>query len=182
MIKAVIFDMDGTILDTLEDLRSSVNHALRQYGFPERSSEEVRQFLGNGMVKLIERAVRMNDWWQVVKSEKLSNGSTTVYIDGYKASLIRNRTPVKGNVYMGKDKHGNVWVANMSDYRLDVTFYWTYRIGQYKVNGNLSKPDDTKSELMDPWEIYMLKNSKGEYLLKDLDSSHFKITRIFEHL
>ena len=131
---------------------------------------------------LIERAVRMNDWWQVVKSEKLSNGSTTVYIDGYKASLIRNRTPVKGNVYMGKDKHGNVWVANMSDYRLDVTFYWTYRIGQYKVNGNLSKPDDTKSELMDPWEIYMLKNSKGEYLLKDLDSHYFKITRIFEHL
>ncbi len=57
MIKAVIFDMDGTILDTLEDLRSSVNYALKIHGFPERSTEEVRQFLGNGMVKLIERAV-----------------------------------------------------------------------------------------------------------------------------
>ena len=56
-MKAVIFDMDGTILDTLEDLRSSVNHALRTYGLPERSSKEIRSFLGNGMVKLIHRAV-----------------------------------------------------------------------------------------------------------------------------
>lgn len=131
---------------------------------------------------VIQRAVRMNNAWQTVKSEKLSNGRTTVYIDGYKAFLIKNTTPVKGNVYMGKDKHGNVWVANMSDYRLDVTFYWKYKIGQYKVNGNLSKPDDIKKELMDPWEIYMLKNSKGEYLLKDLDPTYFKITGIFEHL
>ena len=56
-IKAVVFDMDGTILDTLEDLRSSVNHALRKHRMPERSSAEVRAFLGNGMVYLIHRAV-----------------------------------------------------------------------------------------------------------------------------
>jgi len=55
--KAVIFDMDGTILDTLDDLMSSVNHALKLHGLPERSREEIRQFLGNGMVKLIERSV-----------------------------------------------------------------------------------------------------------------------------
>ncbi|MBQ5727615.1 MAG: HAD hydrolase-like protein, partial [Mailhella sp.] len=35
--EAVVFDLDGTLLDTLEDLRSSVNHALRLYGFPERT-------------------------------------------------------------------------------------------------------------------------------------------------
>lgn len=56
-MKAVIFDMDGTILDTLEDLRNSVNHALSMYGMPERSSKDIRSFLGNGMVKLIHRAV-----------------------------------------------------------------------------------------------------------------------------
>ncbi len=55
--KAVIFDMDGTILDTLDDLRNSVNYALNKHGFPERSREEIRRFLGNGMVRLIERAV-----------------------------------------------------------------------------------------------------------------------------
>lgn len=55
--RAAIFDMDGTILDTLEDLRGSVNAALRREGFPERSLEEIRSFVGNGAAKLIERAV-----------------------------------------------------------------------------------------------------------------------------
>ena len=55
--KMIIFDLDGTILDTLEDLFLSTNYALRKSGFPERSKEEVRCFVGNGIRKLIERAV-----------------------------------------------------------------------------------------------------------------------------
>lgn len=53
----VIFDMDGTILDTLEDLWRSTNAALAANRFPERSLGEVRRFVGNGIAKLIERAV-----------------------------------------------------------------------------------------------------------------------------
>lgn len=52
-----IFDMDGTILDTLEDLMDAVNYALDKNHFPTRSIDDVRRFLGNGMWKLIERAV-----------------------------------------------------------------------------------------------------------------------------
>lgn len=55
--KAIIFDLDGTLTDTLEDLFLSTNHALRSCGLPERSLEEVRRFVGNGVRKLIERAV-----------------------------------------------------------------------------------------------------------------------------
>ena len=51
--KAVIFDMDGTILDTLDDLSDSVNHLLDKYGFPKRKREEIRTFLGNGMIQLM---------------------------------------------------------------------------------------------------------------------------------
>ena len=58
--KAVIFDMDGTILDTLDDLAGSVNHALERYGFPVRSREEIRSFLGNGMAQLIRLSVPEN--------------------------------------------------------------------------------------------------------------------------
>ena len=58
--KAVIFDMDGTILDTLDDLAGSVNHALECYGFPLRSREEIRSFLGNGMTQLIRLSVPEN--------------------------------------------------------------------------------------------------------------------------
>ncbi len=54
--KAVIFDLDGTLLDTLGDLHAAVNHALREFAFPERSLDEVRRFIGNGVVKLMQRA------------------------------------------------------------------------------------------------------------------------------
>lgn len=57
MYKAVIFDLDGTLLDTLEDLKNSVNYALENNGMPKRSLEEVRAFVGNGVGKLIKRAV-----------------------------------------------------------------------------------------------------------------------------
>ena len=55
--KAIIFDLDGTLTDTLEDLFLSTNYALRSCCFPERSLSEVRRFVGNGVRKLIERSV-----------------------------------------------------------------------------------------------------------------------------
>lgn len=55
--KAIIFDLDGTLTDTLEDLYLSVNYALRSIGLPERQLDEVRRFVGNGVRKLVERAV-----------------------------------------------------------------------------------------------------------------------------
>ena len=57
MIKTVIFDLDGTLLNTLEDLKDAANFALSEFGYPKRSLEEIRCFVGNGVRKLIERAV-----------------------------------------------------------------------------------------------------------------------------
>ena len=56
-IKAVIWDLDGTLLNTLDDLAASVNAALAQNGMPLRSTEEVRAFVGNGIRNLMIRAV-----------------------------------------------------------------------------------------------------------------------------
>lgn len=56
-VKAVIFDLDGTLLNTLEDLQDAVNHALAEYHMPLRTLEEIRSFVGNGIDKLMERAV-----------------------------------------------------------------------------------------------------------------------------
>ena len=55
--KTLIFDLDGTLLDTLQDLASATNYTLGKHGFPLRSVDEVRMFVGNGIRKLIERAV-----------------------------------------------------------------------------------------------------------------------------
>ena len=52
-----IFDLDGTLLDTLQDLATSVNYALRQHHMPEHSTDDVRRFVGNGVRRLMERAV-----------------------------------------------------------------------------------------------------------------------------
>ncbi|MGM9734118.1 MAG: HAD family hydrolase [Prevotella sp.] len=57
MYKNYIFDLDGTLLDTLGDLAASTNYALREHGMAEHSIDDVRNFVGNGVGKLIERAV-----------------------------------------------------------------------------------------------------------------------------
>ena len=53
----VIFDLDGTLLDTLDDLTQGVNYALDAQGFPRRSREEVRRLIGNGIASTMRRAV-----------------------------------------------------------------------------------------------------------------------------
>ena len=54
---AVVFDLDGTLLNTLEDLMDAVNYALDKYGYPIRTLEEIRHFVGNGVRKLMERSL-----------------------------------------------------------------------------------------------------------------------------
>ncbi len=55
--KCVVFDLDGTLTNTLEDLKTSVNFALDKQGFQERSLKEIRSFVGNGVKKLVDRAL-----------------------------------------------------------------------------------------------------------------------------
>lgn len=56
-MKAVLFDLDGTLLDTLADLANATNYSLEKLGFPCRSAKEIRAFLGNGVVSLLTRAL-----------------------------------------------------------------------------------------------------------------------------
>ena len=73
MPKLIIFDLDGTLLDTIEDLANSVNHALKAFNFPVHPVEAYRFFVGNGVNKLLERAIpedkRNADFISMVKHE-----------------------------------------------------------------------------------------------------------------
>ena len=55
--KAIIWDLDGTLLDTLQDLADAVNHSLEAYGLPVRTKEEIRAIVGRGIRHLVENAV-----------------------------------------------------------------------------------------------------------------------------
>ena len=57
MKTAILFDLDGTLLDTLGDLHAATNHVLAEFGYPQRTIEEVCRFVGNGAAQLIRLAV-----------------------------------------------------------------------------------------------------------------------------
>lgn len=90
MIDTIIFDMDGTLLNTLEDLSDSVNHALKHFGFPARTIEEIRSFVGNGAAKLIERAVPNG------KDNPLYEDTLSVYKEYYELHCKNKTRPYDG--------------------------------------------------------------------------------------
>lgn len=111
MKKAIVFDLDGTLLNTLDDLTDSTNFALLKNGMPERSIDEVRMFVGNGIYKLIERAVPSgtgkeltdicyNDFCEHYKGnmenktapyDGIDDMLEALYKAGYKMSIVTNK-------------------------------------------------------------------------------------------
>lgn len=87
---AIIFDLDGTLLNTLEDLADSVNYALSANDFAARSIEEVRMFVGNGIRKLIERAVP-----ESASAEDIDNVFTT-FKSHYLGNMMNKTKPYDG--------------------------------------------------------------------------------------
>ena len=75
--KLIVFDLDGTLLDTLDDLAGSTNWALRKHGLPERTTDEIRSFVGNGTRLLIQRAVP--DDMTVEEANEIFDGFTRHY-------------------------------------------------------------------------------------------------------
>ena len=88
--KAVLFDMDGTVLDTLADLTNAVNHVLALYGMPQRTPREVAGFLGNGAERLLTLSVPAGTSRETVR-EMLA-----VYQPWYDAHCLIKTAPYDG--------------------------------------------------------------------------------------
>ncbi|MBO6256480.1 HAD family hydrolase [bacterium] len=92
--KLVIFDLDGTLLNTLEDLTDSTNFILKYFNYSTRSIDEVRNFVGNGVAKLIERAIPYG----------LNNPNykkcLELFKDNYKANMNNKTAPYSGIMEM----------------------------------------------------------------------------------
>ncbi len=110
----IIFDLDGTILDTLEDLMISLNVALQKNKFPERSLEEVRSFVGNGIGMLIRRAVPAN------ANDEMICQVHADFTDHYKIHSADHTRPYDGIPALMKELHEKgrqtAVVSNKADY------------------------------------------------------------------
>ena len=96
----IIFDMDGTILNTLEDLKNSLNYVLQQAGYQTRTLEEVRTFVGNGIRKTIERALPSD-----IEEEKIDE-LFSLFMDYYAIHNTDNTKPYTGVIDLLKElKH-----------------------------------------------------------------------------
>ena len=88
--KTLIFDLDGTLLNTLLDLASSVNYAMRECGFNERTTDEIRRFIGNGVAVLIQRSVPDGI------SEEEYKKALDIFKTHYKENSRNNTAPYDG--------------------------------------------------------------------------------------
>ena len=88
--QTAIFDLDGTLLDTLEDLYRAVNHALRDHGLPLRTRDEIRSFVGNGVELLVRRSLPVG-YTEETAASVLSDFKTT-----YAAICKDNTKPYEG--------------------------------------------------------------------------------------
>lgn len=90
MIKAIVFDLDGTLLDTLVDLKNSVNYGLSCVNVPEITLDETRRFIGNGTIKLTERALKNN------YTEELHKEVYKLFKEHYDIHYMDNTLPYNG--------------------------------------------------------------------------------------
>ena len=93
MFKVAIFDLDGTLLNTLDDLANACNYALNKFSFPTHNVEEYKKFIGNGIYKLVERAVPNNKKDKVTVEKVLKTFS-----DYYNEHMIDMTKPYDGIV------------------------------------------------------------------------------------
>lgn len=85
MKKLVIFDLDGTLLDTIADLAGATNYALKQLGYPTHDTDTIRTFVGNGINKLLERALPANE--QTEENVMRMRSYFVHYYDAHNADL-----------------------------------------------------------------------------------------------
>ena len=94
----VLFDLDGTLVDTAPDLMRAHNHVMKQFGYPTKSTEEIRNLVGQGAGAMLGRSI----WGQAkkefskVEDEKIKKEMVTEFVDFYGKNIIHESTLING--------------------------------------------------------------------------------------
>jgi len=166
MKKIIIFDLDGTLLNTLDDLADSTNIVMKAFGYPQHSKEDIRNFVGNGVAKLIERAIPNG------KENKNYNKCLDMFKEIYPKNMYNKTAPYQGITDMLKNlKEKGLIIAVVSN-KFDLAVkelcekYFPNLIdfcaGENEKEGIRKKPaPDTVLKVL---EQYNLKNNDAIYV------------------
>ena len=94
----IIFDLDGTLVDTAPDLMRAHNHVMKKFGYPTKSTEEIRNLVGQGAGAMLGRSI----WSQAkkefgkVQDEKIKKEMVKDFIDFYGKNIVNESTLIKG--------------------------------------------------------------------------------------
>ncbi len=102
-IYTILFDLDGTIVNTAPDLMAAHNHVMRKYGHSEKKMEDIKSLAGRGAWVMMQRSFK-----EEIKDEKVKKEMTKEFIDYYSKNIDRNSVPIKGSVDFFK------WAKNMN--------------------------------------------------------------------
>lgn len=173
--KGIIFDLDGTLLNTIYDLADSVNEAMEKLGFPLHSEEAYKQKVGNGFNKLIERSLPENQ-----RVEETIQKGLKLFVEAYDRRYLNKTVPYEGiddllkelpkkgiQIAINSNKRGDYTRALADKFFKDVPFVAVY--GERKDVPK--KPDPTAA-----LEIAHLMELKPEEILYIGDSSTDMIT------
>lgn len=111
MVKAAIFDLDGTLVNSLQDLCDSTNHALKTYGLAEHRLSEYKLFIGDGIPKLIERAISPQFYNETLKEKVYME-----FMDYYRKHYADKTVPYENiNEVLEKLKKSGIELAVVSN-------------------------------------------------------------------
>ena len=144
-IYTILFDLDGTIVNTAPDLMAAHNHVMRKYGYTEKKMEDIKSLAGRGAWVMMQRSFK-----EEIKDEKVKKEMTKEFINYYSKNIDRNSMPIKGSVDFFKwAKNKNISLAVCTNKqerlaidllkKLDIYKYFEYVAGSDTFAFN--KPD-----------------------------------------
>jgi len=146
MIKAVLFDLDGTLVNSLCDLANSTNYALNEFGFPTHETEKYKYFVGDGMPKLIERVLPDNK-----RDDKTQKEVLELFLSHYAKHFVDETVVYDGiEALLGEISKSGIKTAVISNMAqpmaeavVDKLFGQRFNIVCGKQEGFPAKPDPT---------------------------------------
>ncbi len=144
-IYTILFDLDGTIVNTAPDLMAAHNHVMRKYGHTEKRLEDIKSLAGRGAWVMMQRSFK-----EEIKDEKMKKQMTKEFIDFYSKNIDRNSFPIDGSIDFFKwAKSKNISMAVCTNKqeklavdllkKLDIYKYFEYVAGSDTFSYN--KPD-----------------------------------------